>query len=164
MAVKKIGEIVNTYGLKGQLKVSLTTTNPQDRFAPGNIVLIKDKGGRQREYEIEDAFLKNSRICIVALAGYENINDIEWMIGREIFADVEAPEGAFYYDDLIGMDVILPNGIVYGKVSSLEEMPAGLYIVVKDHYVPFDQPRFIESINLEKKEIRITNLAEETLQ
>ncbi len=148
MAVKKIGEIVNTYGLKGQLKVSLTTTNPEDRFAEGNIVLIKDQNGRQKEYEISDAYLKNGRICIVSLVGYEDINDIEWMIGREIFEDVEAPEDSYYYDDLIGMEVILPDGSLYGKVGSVEEMPTGLYIISNGHYLPFSQPLFIESIDL----------------
>ncbi len=164
MAVKKIGDIVNTYGLKGQLKVSLTTTDPEDRFAEGSIVLIKDQNGREREYEIAEAYLKNSRICIVSLEGFNDINDIEWMIGREIYEDVEAPEGAFYYDDLVGMSVVLPDGNIYGEVSDTEEQPTGLYLIVNEHYIPFQEPLFIESVDAEKREIKITDLAEETLQ
>ena len=43
MAIKKIGHIVNTYGLKGMIKISISTTEPEKRYAVGKKILTENQ-------------------------------------------------------------------------------------------------------------------------
>ena len=40
----EVGKIVNTHGIKGELKIISKTDFPEDRFKPGNILYIRDNG------------------------------------------------------------------------------------------------------------------------
>lgn len=163
MAIKNIGKIVNTFGIKGQLKVSISTSTPETRFAVGKSVLIDDETGNEKEYTISSFRMKGDRIAIIGLKGYDDINDIQWMIGRIVKENVRAPKGTFFYDDLVGMDILDVDGNVYGKVETVNKMPAGDYLVSGKSYIPFKEGLFIESVDKKKKEIRLTKLGSEVL-
>ena len=77
MAIKNIGKIVNTFGIKGQLKISISTSTPETRFAVGKKILIDDETGIEKEYVISSFRMKGDRIAIIGLEGYDDINDIE---------------------------------------------------------------------------------------
>ena len=40
----EVGKIVNTHGIKGELKIISKTDFPEDRFKPGKILNIRDNG------------------------------------------------------------------------------------------------------------------------
>ena len=162
MAVKKIGHIVNTFGIKGQLKVSVSSSTPDKRFAVGKEILIKDTNGVEQTYKIKSFFLKNPKIAIIGLEGFDDINQIEWMVDHDILATVRAPKGTFFYDDLVGMKVFDNDNKEIGIVSNVVKMPAGDYLLVDKYYIPFQLDRFIESIDKIKKCIKLTALGTET--
>lgn len=162
MAVKKIGHIVNTFGIKGQLKVSVSSSTPEKRFAIGKEIYINDKFGKQQSYKIKSFFLKNAKIAVIGLEGYDDINQIEWMIDRDIFASVRAPKGSYFYDDLVGMKVFTAYDVELGIVSNVIKMPAGDYLIINNHYIPFQLNLFIESVDKEQKIIKLTKLGTET--
>lgn len=163
MAIRKIGTIVNYYGLKGQLKVSITTTSPEKRFAVGKKVIIKDKLNQDQTYTIKSVMVKNPKIYLIGLEGFDDINDIEWMIGRDIKANVRALKDTYYYDQLVGMMVLDDKGNEVGKVDSVIKMPASEYLLVGKHYIPFQLERFIDTIDEKEKKITLTALGTETL-
>ncbi len=162
MAVKKIGHIVNTFGIKGQLKVSVSSSTPDKRFAVGKEILIKDTNGVEQTYKIKSFFLKKPKIAIICLEGFDDINQIEWMVDHDILATVRAPKGTFFYDDLVGMKVFDNDNKEIGIVSNVVKMPAGDYLLVDKYYIPFQLDRFIESIDKIKKCIKLTALGTET--
>ena len=52
MARKKIGHIVNFFGLKGELKVSVLSSTAEVRFAKGKKVYLTDPSGEKKALTI----------------------------------------------------------------------------------------------------------------
>lgn len=163
MAVKNIGKIVNTFGIRGQLKVSISTTNPELRFAVGKKVLILDQDEKEQEYEISSFRMKDNRIAVIGLVGYDDINEIEWMIGRTIRENVRPPKGEYFYDELVGMEIVDCRGETYGKVETVNKMPAGDYLVSGKSYIPFKEGLFVLRVDKKEKKIYLTELGSEVL-
>lgn len=162
MARKKIGHIVNFFGLKGELKVSVLTSTAEVRFAKGKKVYLTDPSGEKKAFTISSSRAKNERIYIIGLEEYDDINDIQSFIGQDIFANVRAPKGTFFYDDLVGRNVFSLNGEKdYGKVSQVTQMPAADYLIVESKYIPFQREIFIDHVDSKKKKIYLTEKGEE---
>ncbi len=165
MAKKKIGKIVNFFGLKGQLKVSVTSSTAEERFKVGKKVLISDSTGIEKEYIIKSEMIKNSRIIAIGLEGYDDINEIQGFIGKDIYQNVRAPKGTYFYDDLVGLKIYNDKNEEVGVVDHIEKMPAGEYLVIgKTTYIPFIEGKFIESIDIKAKKISLTALGSEVLK
>lgn len=162
MARKKIGHIVNFFGLKGELKVSVLSSTAEVRFATGKKVYLTDPSGEKKAFTISSSRAKNERIYIIGLEGYDDINDIQSFIGQDIFANVRAPKGTFFYDDLVGRNVFSLNGEKdYGKVSQVTQMPAADYLIVESKYIPFQREIFIDHVDSKEKKIYLTEKGEE---
>lgn len=162
MARKKIGHIVNFFGLKGELKVSVLSSTAEVRFAKGKKVYLTDPSGEKKAFTISSSRAKNERIYIIGLEGYDDINDIQSFIGQDIFANVRAPKGTFFYDDLVGRNVFSLNGEKdYGKVSQVTQMPAADYLFVESKYIPFQREIFIDHVDSKEKKIYLTEKGEE---
>lgn len=165
MAKKKIGHIVNFFGLKGQLKVSVTSSTAEERFKPGKKVLIADATGEEKEYVISSLMIKNSRILAIGLEGYDDINQIQSFINKDIYQNVRAPKGTFFFDELTSMEVIDCKGNSLGIVDHVERMPTGEYLVIgKTKYIPFQIDRFVKSVDKKEKKIYLTELGSEAAQ
>ena len=162
MARKKIGHIVNFFGLKGELKVSVLSSTAEVRFAKGKKVYLTDPSGEKKAFTISSSRAKNERIYIIGLEGYDDINDIQSFIGQDIFANVRAPKGTFFYDDLVGRNVFSLNGEKdYGKVSQVTQMPAADYLIVESKYIPFQREIFIDHVDNKETKIYLTEKGEE---
>ena len=162
MAIKKLGTIVNTFGLKGQLKVTVSTSQAELRFKPGKKIFLRDGSGQETELTISSALFKNSKIVMLGFEGYDDINDVEWMKGSDVYADVRAPKGTYFFDDLVGMEVVTTAGESVGKVTDVTTMPAGDYLVIEDKiYIPFLLEKFVESVDKAGKKITLTELGTE---
>ena len=103
---------------------------------------------------MKSLMIKNSKIVILGFEGYDDINDIEWMKEREIFKNVRAPKGAYFFDDLVGMKVFTDQGEEVGEVTSITKMPAGDYLVI--------EKKIVESVDKKEKKIVLTALGTET--
>ena len=163
MAIKKVGHIANTFGIKGQLKVSISTSNPEERFAVGNKIIIKNQLDENQEYTISSYMPRNSRIVAISLEGFDNINQVQWMINKDVYADVLPPKGEYFFDELVSMKVISLDGNELGKVENVLTMAAGEYLQIDGKLVPFKIGLFIEKVSREDKIITLTKLGEEAL-
>lgn len=108
--VLEIGQIVNTRGLRGEVKVNSFSEDPK-RFENINSILVKEKGSFI-EYEIQKvAYSKNQ--VILKLKGIDHIDYAEKLRGLYIYIPRsvlgELPEGKYYIADLIGLDVFEDN-------------------------------------------------------
>lgn len=147
----RIGKILNTHGLKGDLKIQVLTDF--DRFSKGKTVYLLYKG----EY-IELKVIKESDYTphiLVRFEGLEDINLVEKYKGSELFVSEaqqeKLEEGEYYYHELIGLEVINQNGDVRGKCISIREVPQGCLLVVqkpdgKNALVPF-RNEFIQNVS-----------------
>lgn len=127
----KVGVITTTHGVRGEVKV-FPTTDEAERFLELDYVLL-DTGRELRKLEIQNVkFFKN--LAILKFKGIDNINEIEMYKGRDLWIPreegQELEEGEYYVADLIGMNVLLEDGNVFGTLKDVMETGANdVYVI-----------------------------------
>ena len=98
----RLGRVVGTHGIKGEIKIYLTTQFPEERFAPGKMIYLVHQN-QETGYEVE-SFRMHKGMALVKLAAFNNINEVEGFRDDEVYGDREEllDEEGFYYDELIG--------------------------------------------------------------
>lgn len=161
----EIGQIVNTQGLKGEVKV-MPFTDDINRFDDFKKIYVEINSNKQL-FEIEKVrYVKN--MVILKFKGKDRIEDIEKYKGRYIFIDetdkLDLPEDTFYISDLIGLDVIdNSNSNLLGKIVDIFSTGSNdVYVVKSDDGKEILLPaikQVINNINLDNKRISV-NLIE----
>lgn len=115
-----VGKIVNTHGIRGELKVVPVTDFPEQRFAAGSQLVIEAK---EPVTVTVQAARKQKNTYLIKLKEFDDINDVERFKGLALGvaeADVqELAEGEYYYHDIIGLTVIDQSGKTLGQVSEI---------------------------------------------
>lgn len=137
-----IGKVVATHGIRGQLRVAPYSGDAESILSYHTIVL-KGPDGESDSYEVAGSSVHGKKV-IVSLASFHNINQVEHLVGREIFVKreqlPELPEGEYYWCDLIGLKVLTLGGEHLGELSDI--LAAGgndVYIVrtgEKEYLIP----------------------------
>lgn len=120
MNLLEVGKIVNTHGLRGEVKVVPWTDYPEV-FEDIETVYIKKK----TEYEKLDIaglkYQKNN--LIVRFSQLKDINEAEKYKNRVLYAERDAlgelPEGVYYIADLIGLEVVKEDGEKVGVINDV---------------------------------------------
>ena len=137
-----VGKIVNTHGIKGEVKIESQTDF--DRFTPGNVLYI------EKNRELIEVVVQTHRVHkgfdLVSFIGYDDINSVLPFKGLMIKIDEEhqeeLPDGEYYFHDLIGLDVYNQFNTFIGKVIDIMDLPQGEILVVgrehkKNGLIPF---------------------------
>ena len=129
----EIGQIVNTFGIKGELKV-VPFTDDIERFEElKSIYIVKNK--QLIEYEIEQIKYHKNMI-ILKLKNVEDMNTAEKLKGCYIQIHRKnarkLPEGTYFIADIIGSQVITDEGKILGIVDDIYNTGAKDIFVVKD--------------------------------
>ena len=129
----EIGQIVNTFGIKGMVKVKPFTNNIK-RFDDLKNVYIKNRK-EKKEYQIEEVkYHKN--MVLLKLKGIENPEDAEKLRNSYLEIDREdaipLEEGTYFIADLIGLDVYTDEGVLLGKVDDIYNTGSNDIYVVKN--------------------------------
>ncbi|WP_239617080.1 ribosome maturation factor RimM [Cohnella mopanensis] len=130
-----IGKIVNTHGIKGELKIYPQTDFPEVRFKVGNkLMMFPPESGAPIEIEIVAA-REQKTMYIVKIKGYDNINQVEKYKGWELKVNendrVPLPEGEYYFRDILGCEVITEEDELLGTVTDILSPGANDVWVVK---------------------------------
>ena len=128
----RVGVISSTHGIRGEVKVYPTTDDPE-RFLDLDEVIL-DTGREHKILEIEGVkFFKNQ--VILKFKGYDNINDIEKYLKKDLLVDrehaVELGENENFIADLIDMEVVTDEGKVLGTLTAVIETGANDVYAVK---------------------------------
>ncbi|WEV44589.1 ribosome maturation factor RimM [Streptococcaceae bacterium ESL0687] len=105
----KVGTIVNTQGLQGEVRILSVTDFPEERFAKGNELALFDEKGNFIKNLTVKTHRKQKNFDIVKFEGLYHINDVEkykgfvLKVSEEDLSDLE--DGEFYYHEIIGLDV-----------------------------------------------------------
>ncbi|GAB3036403.1 ribosome maturation factor RimM [Oleiagrimonas citrea] len=156
-----VGRIVGLSGVRGAVKLE-SWTDPRTRiFDYQPWLLVKAPG---EETEVEGVTGREQGKGIVAvLPGVEGREQAAEWIGSDILVPREAlpePEdGAYYWCDLEGLEVVTVQGVPLGRVQHLFATGANDVMVVrgggKEHLVPFVQETYVVSVDLEAKRIEV---------
>lgn len=108
-----VGKLVNTHGIRGEIKVLSRTDFPEVRFAPGSQLLIMPEDGKERLEVTVESSREHKGMYIVKLKGYHDINQVEKYKGSLIKVTsedrVELPDNEYYFHDIIGCEVFSDN-------------------------------------------------------
>lgn len=161
MKYLEVGKIITTHGIKGEVKVSLSTSFPYERFEKGNVLYINDNN-KYIPITI-DTFRIHKGLGLVSFNGITNINDCLCYVGKTIYVDKETldelEEDNFYFDDLIGLIAYTDNLEKIGEVTDILDVPQGAILIInngkKEVLVPFVD-EFIKEVLLDENKIIIT--------
>ena len=125
-----VGRINSTWGLRGHVKVTALSSNPQ-RFEPGAVLFVHGEPRR-----ILEVVYPRGYPCIV-FEGYEDRTAADALRGALIeIAEEELPalpEGEFYVHDLVGLTVIDPDGDALGELVEVLRTGANdVYLVRRE--------------------------------
>lgn len=122
-----VGEIVNTFGIKGEVKVKSETSF--DRFKKGTTLYIFENGV-YNSITI-DSHRVHQGLDIITFNGITNINDCLKYKGLRIYTTHKdkLPEGEYYYEEIIGLNALV-DGKVIGKVKDIRELPKGILLEI----------------------------------
>lgn len=120
MDLLEVGKIVNTHGLRGDVKVATWTDYPED-FEDIEYVYIKKKSDYER-LDISNIKYQKGNL-IVKFAQIKDINEAERYKNSVLYAERdmlgELPEGVHYIADLIGLDVVTEDGEKIGVIADV---------------------------------------------
>ena len=128
----RVGVISSTHGIRGEVKVYPTTDDPE-RFLDLDEVIL-DTGREHKILEIEGVkFFKNQ--VILKFKGYDNINDIEKYLKKDLLVDreheVHLGENEKFIADLIEMELVTDEAKVLGTLTDVIETGANDVYAVK---------------------------------
>lgn len=129
----EIGQIVNSYGIKGFFKV-VPFTDDITRFDNlKNIYIEKNKKLENKEIE-EVKYHKN--LVLLKIKGIDDINDTEQYKNCYLKIDrkdaVKLPEDTYFINDLIGIDVFTEEEEFLGNIVDIFPTGSNDVYVIKD--------------------------------
>ena len=129
----EIGQIVNTFAIKGIVKVNSFTEDPLE-FEQLKTILV-EKNKKLLEFEIEEAKLHKNQV-LLKLKGINDINEAEKYKGCYIKLPREKakklPENTYFIADLIGLEVYTDSGELLGKVDDIYNSGSADIYVIKN--------------------------------
>lgn len=155
----EVGQIVNSYGIKGFVKVvPLVDNNSQfNNFK----VLYIESCNKTKELIIEEIkFSKN--LVLIKFKGIDTIEQAETLRNLYLSAkreDIKLEKGAYFIVDLIGLDVYTDDGEKLGVLSEVLQPGANDVYVVKTNdnkeiLLPVI-PDVLKEVNIKEKKVTV---------
>ena len=128
-----IGQLINTHGVKGELKATALTDDP-NRFKKLKWVYI-DKNGKLEKYDITGVkFFK--QFVILKFDNVDTIEEAERLKGLYMKIDranaVKLPKDSFFITDILGMSVFDENDTLLGKLVDVIQTGSNDVYVVRN--------------------------------
>lgn len=156
----EIGQIVNTFGIKGFVKVN-PFVDDISRFDDLKKVYIKRQKAL-KELEVEEVkYHKN--MVLVKFKGIDKVEEADTLRNSYLEVDrenaIDLQEGEYFIADLLGSEVITDEGNTLGKLEDIFNTGSNDIYVVKDELgkqilLPAIS-EVIKEINLEEKKILV---------
>ena len=114
----EIAKIVATQGVRGEVRCQYYCDTPEVLCEFDTLYLGKDK----TEVHITRSFV-HKNVVVLKIEGIDSIEEARPYIGKMLFInrdDAELPEGVYFIQDIIGMEVKdADTGEIYGKISEV---------------------------------------------
>jgi 16S rRNA processing protein RimM len=152
-----IGKIVNTHGIKGEIRLLSDFDKKDIVFKKDFIIYI----GEGHIKEVINSYRKHKMFDMITLNGYDDINQVLKYKGLNVYVnreDLNLDSNDYLLEDLIGLS-IKEDGEVLGKVVEIVYNGSGTLFVVegtKKFYIP-NNKEFILSVNLDENVIECKN-------
>jgi 16S rRNA processing protein RimM len=159
-----VGKVVNTHGIRGELKIVSQTDFPEQRFGKGSKLVLADPNNEanQLKVEVEGGRLQKN-VYIIKFKGYNEINEVlpykGWMLKISEAEREPLEKGQYYYHEIIGCQVVSDEGETLGTISEILSPGANhVWVVERENGKPILLP-VIDDVILEvdtaAKQVRV---------
>lgn len=153
-----VGKIVNTHGIKGELRIL-------SNFEKKDLVFKKDftiyVGGCYEPLKIT-GYRHHKEFEMITIEGYDNINQVLKYLKLPVYVkkeDLELDNNEYLLQELVDLDVIC-NGEIIGKVEEIVYNNSNVLLSIKatkHFYIPNNE-HFIKEVDLSNKRIIVDNI------
>ena len=154
-----IGKIVNTHGIKGEVRLLSNFKYKEKVFVPKFTIYI----GKEKNKEIITSYRHHKQFEMITMAGITNINDVLKYKGEKVYikkSDLNLNNNEYLDEDLINFNVIM-NEKTLGKVTEIRKDTYQKQLVVNKegnlHLVPLVYG-IIKNINLKDGIIELNDI------
>lgn len=159
-----VGKIVNTHGIRGEVRVITRSDFAEERYEVGSQLFLFHPQKDEPISLTVRTHRKHKQFDLVSFEGYPNINDVETF--RDGILKVkkdqleELPEGEFYYYEIIGCDVFDHEGSKIGQVKEILSPGANDVWVVqsdekkKEYLIPYIES-VVKDVDIDNKKVVI---------
>lgn len=147
-----IGKIVNTHGIKGEIRII-------SDFKHKNMIFKSDFKlyiGNKKEEIIINTHRFHKIYDMITINGINDINDVLKYKGENIYINKEDLNLEYYLQDLYNLDVYDKDKLI-GKVNDIIKNKSYEILVVGKTLIP-NIDEFIEKIDIDNKKIYIKNI------
>lgn len=157
-----LARVLKTRGNRGEVAAEDCSDDPLRRFVPRARFFLLDPSAARREAVLERAWHHKGRL-ILKFEGIDSISEAEGLRGCEVQIPASEmgppPEGGFFFQDLIGCEVVdADSGRVFGRVGEILEPGGTLLLSVESEgreiLVPFASSICVE-VAPERRIIRV---------
>ena len=154
----EIGQVVNTFGIKGMVKVKPFTDDIR-RFDDLKKVYVENNKSK-KEYEIEEVKYHKDMV-LIKFKGIDNPENADLLRNSYLKVnrndEAKLDKGTYYIVDLLGLDVYSDEGKLLGKLDDIFNSGSSDIYVVKDELgkqllLPAIS-EVVKDINLQEKKI-----------
>lgn len=148
-----IGKLVNTHGIKGEVRILSNFRHKDKVFIKGfKFYVGKDK----KEYVVE-TYRKHKNFDMVVFKDNYDINLIEHLKGSFVYInkdELKLDKNKFLSVDLIGFDVII-NDKTIGVINDVLDTPANEVLVLDNNIMIPYVDAFIKEIDIKNKKVSV---------
>ncbi|MCC2530036.1 ribosome maturation factor RimM [Bacillus amyloliquefaciens] len=158
-----VGKIVNTHGIKGEVRVISKTDFAEERYKPGNTLYLFAEGVAEPIKVTVSAHRLHKQFHLLQFKEMPSLNEVEHLrnmvikVPEEDLGELEEDE--FYFHEIIGCEVVSEDGELIGTVKEILTPGANDVWVVarkgkKDALIPYIAS-VVKDININEKKIKI---------
>ena len=158
----KVGKIVNTHSLKGEVKVISSTDFEEERFKKGSKLLITRGNQLIREVVVQ-SYRNHKNFLLVKFEGIDSVEEAEKLKNLQIKIDSdevgELEENEFYFHQIIGCEVFDENYRNLGEIIDILTPGANDVWVIKGEegkeiLIPYIED-VVKKIDITSKKVNI---------
>lgn len=155
MELIRIGKIVNTHGIKGELRL-LSRFPYKDKVFIKEMNIYIDKKNR----EVINTYRRHKNFEMITLVGYSNINEVLKYKGKNVYVNKDdiKLDNNYLDEDLIGLSAYA-NDEYKGLVNNVERYDKMTLLVIvngdKEYLIPYD---LIDRVDINDKKMYIKNI------
>lgn len=150
-----IGKLVNTHGIKGEVKLLSNFEYKDKAFVVGINFYI----GEDKEKVTVNSYRHHKVFDMVTFKEYNYINDVLKFKNKLVYVlkpDLALDNNSILDRDYIGMNAYY-EGVLVGKVKDIIDNNGYKLMLIGTKFVPFNK-EFISSVSVTKKELILKNV------
>ncbi|MEI4788949.1 ribosome maturation factor RimM [Bacillus sp. FJAT-53060] len=158
-----VGKVVNTHGVRGEVRVVSKTDFPEERYKKGSVLYIFKQGQREPLKVTVASHRQHKQFDLLTFEEVGSLNEAEQL--KESILKVEKEhlssldEGEFYFHEIIGCNVYDEQDKLIGHIKEILTPGANDVWVVerkskKDALIPYI-PSVVKKIDISSKTVHI---------